>query len=76
MAQTATVKRDARMGEAEARMESGIRVCPVRQGQGNNALNLNKSAQLTASIISSICWLKGALGLRGTFYFIRHIALL
>lgn len=27
MAQTATVKRDARMGEAEARMEAGIRVC-------------------------------------------------
>lgn len=26
MAQTATVKRDARMGEAEARMEAGIRV--------------------------------------------------
>lgn len=30
MAQTATVKRDARMGEAEARMEAGIRV-------GNNS---------------------------------------
>lgn len=31
MAQTATVKRDARMGEAEARMEAGIRVCTNEQ---------------------------------------------